>query len=406
MENSKFVRGLVKALSYILVAAVSCVVTVVLVLPTMKYYNSYVPLRAPEGELAQKAEKLTELLNIIDTGYIGEADLTVMTDAAAAAMVMATGDQWSYYISAEEMESYNSQKENAYVGIGITITTKDVSKGFLIERVEPNGSAQKAGIRPGDLLIEAEGQNLVGADTSLASSIIRGEAGTEVTVKVLRDGTPLTFTMERMQIIEKVATGTILEGNVGYIIIKNFNERCASETIACIEELMQKGATKLLFDVRFNGGGYKSELVDLLDYLLPEGDLFRSEDYTGTVETDTSNPSCLRVPMAVLMNSYSYSAAEFFAAALEEYEWAFTVGQHTVGKGNFQITIPLSDGSAVALSVGRYYTPIQGIRLEDVGGLTPTIPVEVDEETQALIYAGLLNPMEDPQVLAALEALK
>jgi carboxyl-terminal processing protease len=110
--------------------------------------------------------------------------------------------------------------------------------------------------------------------------------------------------------------------------------------------------------------------------------------------------------MAVLMNSYTYSAAEFFAAALEEYEWAFTVGQQTVGKGNFQVTIPLSDGSAVALSVGRYYTPIKGIRLEDVGGLTPNIPVEVDEETEALIYSGLLDPMEDPQVLAALEALK
>ena len=176
--------------------------------------------------------------------------------------------------------------------------------------------------------------------------------------------------------------------------------------VACIEEMIEQGATKLLFDVRFNGGGYKSELVDVLDYLLPEGKLFISEDYTGTVETDTSNASCLRMPMAVLINDYTYSAAEFFAAALEEYEWAFTVGQHTVGKGHFQWTIPLSDGSAVALSVGRYYTPIKEINLEKEGGLEPTIPVEVDLDTAALIYAGLLSPMEDPQVLAALEALK
>lgn len=404
--ESKVSKIIVKALSYILVAALSCVVTIVLVLPTMKYYNSYVPLKEPTGEVAEGAEKLTELLNIIDTAYIGDADPTLMADAAAAAMIMATGDQWSYYISAAEMESYNSRVENAYVGIGITITTQDTSKGFPIEKVEPEGSAQKAGVRPGDILIEAEGQSLLGAESSLPSSIIRGEAGTEVTIKVLRDGQELTFTMERMQIIEKVATGQLLEGNVGYIIIKNFNERCASETIACIEDLMEQGATKLLFDVRFNGGGYKSELVDLLDYLLPEGKLFISEDYTGTTETDTSNASCLRLPMAVLMNGESYSAAEFFAAALEEYEWAVTVGQHTVGKGNFQITIPLSDGSAVALSVGRYYTPIKNIRLEDVGGLAPNIPVEVDEETAALIYSGLLDPMEDPQVLAALEALK
>ena len=404
--ESKFSKGLVKALSYILVAALASIVTIVLVLPTMKYYNSYVPLRSPEGELAEQADKLTELLNIIDTGYIGESDLTYMADAAAAAMVAATGDRWSYYISAAEMESYDSQKENAYVGIGITITTADTSKGFPISQVEPGGSAKQAGILPGDILIEAEGQNLVGVDVSIPPSIIRGEPGTEVTVKVLRDGQVLTFTMERMQIIEKVAEGVLLEGTVGYIIIKNFNERCASETIACIENLIEQGATSLLFDVRFNGGGYKSELVDLLDYLLPEGKLFISEDYTGTTETDTSNPSCLEMPMAVLINGSSYSAAEFFAAALEEYEWAFTVGQHTVGKGNYQITIPLADGSAVALSVGRYYTPIKGIRLEDVGGLAPTIEVEVDEETQALIYAGLIDPMEDPQVLAALERLK
>ncbi len=405
MEN-KIVKGLIKALSYILVAALTFVVTVVLVLPTMKYYDSYVPLRTPEGEVAAGAEKLEELLNVIDTGFIGQVDMEQMIDLAAAAMVMGTGDQWSYYISASEMESHNSQKENAYVGIGVTITTEDMSQGFVIERVEPSGSAQKAGILPGDILIEAEGQNLVGKDPNAASAIIRGEEGTDVTVKVLRNGQTLTFTMKRMRIVEKVATGTLLEGNVGYIVIKNFNERCAAETIACIESLMEQGATKLLFDVRFNGGGYKDELVDLLDYLLPEGELFRSEDYTGTVETDTSNPSCLRLPMAVLMNSYSYSAAEFFAAALEEYEWAFTVGQHTVGKGYFQVTIPLSDGSAVALSVGKYYTPVRGVSLAEVGGLEPTIAVEVDEETEALIYSGLLDPMEDPQVLAALEALK
>ena len=404
--ESKFSNTLIKALSYILVAALSCVVTIVLVLPTMKYYNSYVPLRAPEGELAQKAEKLTELLNVIDTGYIGEADLTVMTDAAAEAMVMATGDRWSYYISEDQMESYNSQMENAYAGIGITITAQDTSKGFPIEKVEPTGSAQKAGIRPGDILIEADGQSLIGMDPSTAATFIRGEIGTDVIIKVLRDGEELTFTVKRAKVEETVAAGVLLEGNVGYIVIQNFNDRCASETIACIEDLIEQGATKLLFDVRFNRGGYVSEMVDLLDYLLPEGDLFVSEDYTGVKQTDTSNPSCLRMPMAVLINAYTYSSAEFFAAVLEEYEWAFTVGQHTVGKGNYQITIPLSDGSAVSLSVGRYYTPIKGIWLEESGGLAPTIEVEVDEETLAYIYAGLLDPMEDPQVLAALEALK
>lgn len=404
MEN-KFIKWTGNALSYVLVAALSCVVTLAAA-SFVKQYGSIVPLGAASAEVEQNAGKLEELLNLIDTAHVADGDLTVMTDAAASAMLAASGDPWSYYISADEMESHNAQMENAYVGIGVTISTADTSKGFLIERVEPNGSAQKAGILPGDILIEAQGQSLIGMDTQTPGSLIRGKEGTEVTVKVLRGEQTLTFTMKREKIVEKVATGTLLQGNVGYIIIKNFNERCAAETIACIEDLIEQGATKLLFDVRFNGGGYKSELVDLLDYLLPEGKLFISEDYTGAVETDTSNASCLRMPMAVLMNSYSYSAAEFFAAALEEYGWATTVGQHTVGKGYFQYTIPLSDGSAVALSVGKYYTPVKEISLGDTGGLVPNVEVEVDEETEALIYAGLLDPMEDPQVLAALAELR
>ena len=405
MEN-KFSNTIVKALSYILVAALSCVVTIVLVLPTMKYYNSYVPLREPEGKVAQGAEKLAELLNVIDTAYIGDADPTVMTDAAAAAMVEASGDRWSYYVSAAEMEEFSTMKENVFGGIGVSIVYQNADEGILIETVDPGGSAQKAGIHPGDIIIEAGGQSLIGMDPSTAASFIRGEIGTDVIIKVLRDGEELTFTVKREKVEETVAEGVLLEGNVGYIVIQNFNDRCASETIACIEDLIEQGATKLLFDVRFNPGGYVSELVDLLDYLLPEGDLFVSEDYTGVKQTDTSNPSCLRMPMAVLINAYTYSSAEFFAAVLEEYEWAFTVGEHTVGKGNYQITIPLSDGSAVSLSVGRYYTPIKGIWLEESGGLAPTIEVEVDDETEAYIYAGLLDPMKDPQVLAALEGLK
>ena len=404
--ESKFSNTIVKALSYILVAALSCVVTIVLVLPTMKYYNSYVPLREPEGKVAQGAEKLAELLNVIDTAYIGDADPTVMTDAAAAAMVEASGDRWSYYVSAAEMEEFSTMKENVFGGIGVTVVYQNADEGILIEAVDPGSGAQKAGIHPGDIIIEAGGQSLIGMDPSTAVTYIRGEIGTDVVIKVLRDGEELTFTVRRGEVEETVAEGVLLEGNVGYIVIQNFNDRCASETIACIEDLIEQGATKLLFDVRFNVGGYVSEMVDLLDYLLPEGDLFVSEDYTGVKQTDTSNPSCLRMPMAVLINAYTYSSAEFFAAVLEEYEWAFTVGEHTVGKGNYQITIPLSDGSAVSLSVGRYYTPIKGIWLEESGGLAPTIEVEVDEETLAYIYAGLLDPMKDPQVLAALEALK
>ena len=191
---------------------------------------------------------------------------------------------------------------------------------------------------------------------------------------------------------------------MGLVTIENFDSRCAEESIAAIESLLEQGAQKLIFDVRNNPGGYSDELVKLLDYLLPEGDLFRTERYDGQEHVDTSDASCLDVPMAVLVNADSYSAAEFFAAALQEYEAAVVVGTQTCGKGYFQTTYQLSDGSAVALSIGKYFTP-NGVSLIDVG-VIPDIPVEVDEETAADILYGRLEPQEDPQVQAAVNALK
>ena len=144
--------------------------------------------------------------------------------------------------------------------------------------------------------------------------------------------------------------------------------------------------------------------MKVLDYLLPEGDLFRQVDYAGKETVDKSDAACLQMPMAVLINGNSFSAAEFFAAALQEYEWATVVGEKTTGKGYFQNTFQLPDGSAVGLSIGKYFTP-KGVSLAQTG-VTPDLPVEVDDETAAKIYGGILDPMEDPQILAALEALK
>ena len=141
------------------------------------------------------------------------------------------------------------------------------------------------------------------------------------------------------------------------------------------------------------------------NYLLPEGVLFRSENYLGKVSEDKSDADCKHMPFAVLINGKSYSAAEFFAAALKEYECGITVGQPTTGKGYFQTTIELQDGSAVNLSIGKYYTP-NGVSLAEVGGLVPDVPVEIDEETMALIYSDALPMGEDRQLQAAIAALQ
>ena len=349
------------------------------------------------------AGKLDRLENLIQERFIGDADGEAMEDAAAAAMVKATGDRWSYYIPASQYEAHKEQSENAYVGIGITIQQSEDASGFLVVTVDPQGPAQEADIMVNDLLIAVEDQDVRGMTASQVRELIRGEAGTKVSLTVMRQGEHQTLAVERRRIESPVATGEMLEGGIGLVKISNFDERCASESIAAIQKLQQEGAKKIIFDVRNNPGGYAEELVKLLDYLLPEGDLFRSVSYDGTEKVDTSDASYLDMPMAVLINGSSYSAAEFFAAALQEYQAATIVGEPTVGKGVYQTTISLGDGSAVALSTGKYFTP-KGNSLTDVG-VTPDVRVDVDEETEEKIYYGTLSYVEDPQIQAAIQVL-
>jgi len=349
--------------------------------------------------------KLDELMGLCEEVFIGETDRLTMEDAAAAAIVESLGDRWSYYIPAAEYNDYVEQMANAYVGVGITIQIREDETGFDIVAVEKTGPAYEAGILPGDVLVGANDVNFSGQDVNQASSIIKGEEGTTVDIKVLREGQELTFTVERRTIEITVAEGRMLHGNIGLVTIANFDSRCADESIAAIEKLIQEGATSLIFDVRYNPGGYAHELVKLLDYLLPEGELFIAEDYQGNRTVDSSNADCLEMPMAVLVNGDSFSAAEFFAAALRDYEWATVVGEQTVGKGYFQQSFELSDGSAVNLSVGKYYTP-GGVSLAEVGGLTPDTVVEVEDALYLDIYYGNVADEDDPQLQAAIAALK
>ena len=363
------------------------------------------PVSLAGAGVVRTTSKLDQLENLIDEKYIGDPDLTLLEDAASAAMGAATGDRWAYYIPADQYKAHQEMMANAYVGIGVTILMDpEITDGFYIQQVDPNGPAREAGLLPGDILYSISGKPTKDMRSEDARNLIRGEEGTTVEVTVLRGEEELPFTVERRTIETVVASGRMVAEDIGLVTIANFDDRCSQEAIAAIEELKAQGAEKILFDVRNNPGGYAHELVKLLDYLLPEGDLFRTEDYEGNQQVDTSDANFLDMPMAVLVNGDSYSAAEFFAAALRDYEAGLIIGEKTTGKGHFQQTYKLQDGSAVNISVGKYSTP-KGVNLDGIG-LVPDVEVPVDEETARAIAGRVLEDTEDPQLQAAIKALE
>lgn len=372
-------------LSYVLVAALACGATLFFVSASTDY------------------NKLEDLENLILTSFAGDADKTKIEDAAADAMVNAMGDRWSYYIPASELPSFLENSENAYVGIGVTVQATEDNSGLMVIAVQPGGPAEEAGVQVGDVIIQVDGESAQDRTVTEISAMIKGEEGTVVSVTVLRSGEGITMSMTRKRMETTVASSKLLNEHVGLVTIQNFDERCADETIAAIKALLNQGADMLLFDVRNNPGGYVDELTKVLDYLLPEGDLIRTVGTDGSDETVTSDASCVKVPMAVLINENTYSAAELFAADLSEYGAAKLFGQQTSGKGFYQYVFQFADGSAAGISVGRYYTG-HGASLEGIG-LTPDEMVKLDDESEALLYNGMLEPENDAQLQAALSYL-
>lgn len=350
-------------------------------------------------------EKLDEIVALLNEVYVDGYDTDKLGDYLAQAAVAATGDRWSYYVSAEDYDAFVESNENAYVGIGVTVeSSDDLTDGVQITKVTPNSPAEEAGIEADDRIYAVEGETVESLGLDEAKNRIRGEEGTEVTLTILRGEKKFDVTVKRASVEVEVVKYSMLDGSIGYIKINNFEANSADRTIEAIDALRGQGAKALVFDLRFNPGGRKDELVRVLDELLPEGPLFRSVDYKGNESVDYSDADCVELPMAVLVNGDSYSAAEFFAAALQEYDWATVVGTKTCGKANYQQTFRLSDGSAVAVSTGHYQTP-HGVTLANVG-VTPDKIVEVDNKTYLELYKEAVAVKDDAQLQAAIKAVK
>ena len=346
--------------------------------------GSLLALRLTVGE---GALSLLEGLMLVNTRFVGEYEPVEAVDAALEGMVKGLGDRWSYYLNAEAYEAQNLRRKNQYVGIGVTVSYER-EEGLLILEVTPGSPAEEAGLLPGEVITRAEGVSLAGEGRYQGSEYIRGEAGTTAVLEVLgTGGATRTVEVRREAVATDPVSYEMREDSVGYVKLANFYENSAQRLKEAVEDLRAQGARALVFDMRNNGGGYLTQLTEMLDFLLPEGPIFISRSRSGREEVIQSDAACVDLPMAVLVNEDTYSAAEFFAAQLQEDGAAVIVGVPTSGKGYSQQTFPLPHGGALNISTAAYFT---GDGTSLIGtGLRLDAQVEQTEEGDAQLEAAL-----------------
>ena len=353
--------------------------------------------------LGQDGQALLQAYRLVTGKFVGEYDQRTMVESTLENMVTALGDRWSGYLDPQEAQQVKTARANTYVGIGVTVG-QEPEDGLEILRVTEGGPAQAAGLAPGEIIRGVDGQTITAENRADLVNAIQGEAGTTVTLEVEgTDGARRTVEVTRQEIHGLTAAWTMLADQVGLVSIQNFYSGTADLVRQGVEELQAQGARALVFDLRNNPGGYVTELTEILDFLLPEGTIFISRTNDGEETVYTSDAACVDLPMAVLVNAESYSAAEFFAAELREAAGAVVAGEQTSGKGYSQMLFTLADGSAISLSTARYYTG-SGISLIGTG-VTPEPLVGLSQEEAQRLLAGILPPEEDPQLQSALAAL-
>ena len=332
--------------------------------------------------LGQDGRTLLQAHQLIEKRFVGEYDPAENLSATLETMVDSLGDRWSYYLDPEEAQRTREARSNAYVGIGVTVS-QEPSDGLEIVGVTAGSPAQEAGLQVGEIIRAVDGQAIQPETREEAVEAIKGEEGTWLTLEVeAADGTRRTVELQRKQ-VHGITADLVKQG---------------------VAELQAQGARALVFDVRNNPGGYVTELTEILDDLLPEGKIFINRSSDGKETVYTSDADCVDLPMAVLVNRNSYSAAEFLAAQLQESAGAVVAGEQTSGKGFSQVLFDLPDGSAIGLSTARYYTG-GGVSLIGTG-LTPDPLCSLSEEDEQKLLAGQLEPQEDEQLQAAIQAME
>ena len=346
-------------------------------------------------------EKTSVLQNIIDRYFLFDEDMTKVEDGIYAGMMNGLGDPYTVYYTKEEYKALNEDTEGKYSGIGAVVSQNPNTKIITIVKIFDNSPANDAGLQVGDIIDKIDGEEVAGTDMDiLVKTKIRGEEGTSFKMTVLRgdDRKEVELDLIRRSIEVETVAGKMLDSNIGYIAVSQFDAVTSEQFKSNIESLQSQGMTKLIVDLRGNPGGLLDQVVDMLDYILPDGLVLYTEDKYGKREEYYSDGSHeLKIPMVVLVNENSASASEVFTATFRDFEWGTVVGKTTFGKGIVQNVLPLGDGTAVKITTQHYYPP-SGYDLHKVG-IKPDLEVDLNEGAK-------IGTDSDNQLSAAIDILK
>lgn len=366
--------------------------------------------KATYGKYKPKSEQLTDdviekidtLMQVIDYYYLYDYDKDEMVDAIYKAVMSSLGDPYTVYYTSDEFNAFMESSSGSYCGIGVVVQ-QNMQTG-LVTAVRPyeDCPGYEAGIRPGDLILAVDGTEITGMDLNTAVALIKGEEGTSVTITLQRDEEVFDVEVTRRQIDVKTVNYRMMDDNIGYIQIEEFDEVTSDQFSQALDSLIEQGMEALVIDIRNNPGGILDTVVAMLDELLPEGTIVSVKDRNGTAQEYTSDADTkLTVPLTVLINGNSASASEIFAGAIKDYGVGTLVGTTTYGKGIVQTAFSLSDGTGVKITIEDYYLP-SGKSIHKVG-VDPDVEIDLPDELKTYVT---IPEDEDVQLQKAIEILK
>lgn len=335
--------------------------------------------------------KLNAIDSVLESFYFGDVDDETAKDNIYKAYLSSYGDKYTMYYTADEYKALKESTNGKFYGIG-AVCQLSGEGGVLLVDVYDNGAGYQAGLRSGDRVVNVDGRDITDMELSSAVALIKGDKGTSVTLEVIRGTERLTFSVVRDAVEAKTVSYTLLDNNIGYLSISQFEEVTIKQFKAAVEDLQSQGMKGLVIDIRNNPGGLLDTVVGMLKYMLPDGLIVYTEDKQGNrKEYKGQDNDEFNLPLAVLVNGNSASASEIFAGAIQDYGKGTIIGTQTYGKGIVQTVKPLTDGSAIKFTIAKYFTP----KGQDIHGkgVTPDIVVEygTDADVDTQLDAAIKN---------------